>query len=136
MHGWFATVSMGLVSIFSEYNLQSLLTYTLAISSWFLPPFNETVLPYILTGVQISYCHLLTSPADYVAITMTLTFTNGSTTPQSVPVTILDDSIVEGSESFSLTLTTTETNVTVNPASATVNIQDDSNDGKLVRMIG
>ena len=67
---------------------------------------------------------------------MNLTFTNGSTTPQSVPVTILDDSIVEGSESFSLTLTTTETNVTVNPASATVNIQDDSNDGKLVRMIG
>ena len=94
------------------------------------------MLPYILTGVQISYCHLLTSPADYVTVTMNLTFTNGSTTPQSVPVTILDDSIVEGSESFSLTLTTTETNVTVNPASATVNIQDDSNDGKLVRMIG
>ena len=92
------------------------------------------MLPYILTGVQISYCHLLTSPADYVAITMTLTFTNGSTTPQSVPVTILDDSIVEGSESFSLTLTTTDS-VMVDPASATVNIQDDSNDGKLVRMM-
>jgi len=70
-----------------------------------------------------------------VAVAMTLTFTIGSTTPQSVPVTIIDDPIVEGSESFSLTLTTTETNVTVNPASATVNIQDDS-DGKLVRMIG
>ena len=66
---------------------------------------------------------------------MTLTFTNGSTTPQSVPVTILDDSIVEGSESFSLTLTTTDPNVTVNPASATVNIQDDSSDGKLVTVV-
>lgn len=69
-----------------------------------------------------------------MAVTMTLTFTNGSTTPQSVPVTIIDDPTVEGSESFSLTLTTTDTNVTINPASATVNIQDDS-DGKLVRMM-
>lgn len=70
-----------------------------------------------------------------MAVTMTLTFTNGSTTPQSVPVTILDDPTVEGSESFGLTLATTDPNVTVNPASATVNIQDDSNDGKLVRMM-
>jgi len=65
---------------------------------------------------------------------MNLTFTNGSTTPQSVPVTILDDPIVEESESFSLTLTTTDTNVTINPAPATVSIQDDS-DGKSVRMM-
>ena len=69
-----------------------------------------------------------------MAVTMTLTFTIGSTTPQSVPVTIIDDPIVEESESFSLTLTTTDS-VMVDPASATVNIQDDSNDGKLVRMM-
>ena len=66
---------------------------------------------------------------------MILMFRNGSTTPQNVPVIIIDDPTVEESESFSLTLTTTDTNVTINPASTTVNIQDDSNDGKLVRMV-
>jgi len=51
--------------------------------------------------------------------------------PQSMPVTIgiLNDTIVEGSESFNVTLTTTDT-VMLDPNSATVNIQDD--DGKLV----
>jgi len=82
-----------------------------------------------------SYCLPLTSPAgsDYIATTMTLTFLNGSTPPQSLPVIIgiVDDAAVEESESFSLTLTTTDT-VMLDPGSATVNIQDDSNDGKLV----
>ena len=63
---------------------------------------------------------------------MTLTFLNGSTAPQSMPVTIgiVNDTTVEGSESFSLNLTTTTDTVMLDPASATVNIQDD--DGKLV----
>ena len=82
-----------------------------------------------------SYCLPLTSPAgsDYTDTTMTLTFRNGSTTSQSIPVTIgiVDDPTVEESESFSLTLTTTDS-VMLDPASATVNIQVDSNDGKLV----
>jgi len=62
---------------------------------------------------------------------MTLTFLNGSMTPQTMSVTIgiLNDTTVEGSETFNVTLTTTDS-VMLDPASATVNIQDD--DGKLV----
>jgi len=64
--------------------------------------------------------------SDYAATTMTLTFLNGSTTPQNMSVTIgiVNDTTVEGSESFSVTLTTTDS-VMLGPASATVNIQDD-----------
>jgi len=69
--------------------------------------------------------------SDYIATTRTLTFPNGSTTPQSMSVTIgiVDDTTVEESESFNLTLTTSDTAM-LDPDSATVNIQDD--DGKLV----
>ena len=66
---------------------------------------------------------------DYTAITsMELTFSNGSTGPQTVMISTTSDTVVENTETFTLSLTTDEMNVTIVPTSsvATVNIQDSS----------
>ena len=57
---------------------------------------------------------------------MELTFSNGSTDPQTVTISTASDTVVENTETFNVSLTTNEANVTVVPTSsvATVNIQD------------
>ena len=65
---------------------------------------------------------------DYEAVTTNLTF-NASIPTQVVTIPILNDQIVENSESFRVTLTTFDTAVTLRSQTASVTIRD--NDRKL-----
>ena len=63
---------------------------------------------------------------DYVATSSDLTF-NATTSSQTVTIPILEDSIVEGSETIIVTLTSTDPAAILNPQSASISIED--NDG-------
>jgi uncharacterized delta-60 repeat protein/uncharacterized repeat protein (TIGR01451 family) len=64
--------------------------------------------------------------SDYTAATGTLTWNDGDFSPKPLTVTILNDSVVEGTESFSLTLTKPTGGATLGSRpSATVTVQDD-----------
>ena len=65
---------------------------------------------------------------DYEAVTTTLTF-NVSITTKVVTIPILDDMIIENSESFRVILTTFDTAVTLRLQTTSITIGD--NDGKL-----
>ena len=64
---------------------------------------------------------------DYIFTSSDLTF-NATTSSQTVTIPILDDNIVEGSETIIVTLTSADPAAIVNPSSASVTIED--NDGK------
>ena len=60
---------------------------------------------------------------------MELTFSD-TMLSRTVPITIVNDGVVEGNETFNVTLTTSDNAVVLNPVTATVDIQDDG-DSKL-----
>ena len=64
---------------------------------------------------------------DYTVTSSDLTF-DAATSSQTVTIPILDDDIVEDSETIIVTLTSTDPAAILNPSSATVTIED--NDGK------
>ena len=64
---------------------------------------------------------------DYRVTSSDLTF-NTTTSSQTVAIPILEDNIVEGSETITVTLTSADSAAIVNPPSASVTIED--NDGK------
>ena len=63
---------------------------------------------------------------DYTVTTSDLTFDAPSS--QTVTIPILEDNIVEGSETIIVTLTSGDSAAIVNPQSASITIED--NDGK------
>ena len=69
-----------------------------------------------------------TSGSDYTALTPgTLTFPAGSTTAQTISVTVLDDNVVEASETLVLGIAASGTlpaDVSVGTAEATLTIDD------------
>lgn len=63
--------------------------------------------------------------SDYTAATGTLTWAAGDTAPKTITVTVLNDTAVEGNETFSVTLSAPTGGAAVGtPASATVTITD------------
>ena len=64
---------------------------------------------------------------DYTVKSSGLTF-DAAPSSQTVTIPILDDNIVEGSETITVTLTSTDSAAILNPRSASVTIEDD--DGK------
>ena len=70
---------------------------------------------------------ILAATLDYIVTSSDMTF-NTTTSSQTVIIPILDDNIVEDSETIIVTLTSTDSAAIVNPSSASVTIED--NDGK------
>jgi len=64
---------------------------------------------------------------DYTVTSSDLTF-DAATSSQTVTIPIVDDDIVEGSETIIVTLTSTDPAAIPNPSSASITIED--NDGK------
>ena len=77
------------------------------------------------TEKHFSYIYAATM--DYIVTSSDLTF-NATTSPQTVTIPILEDQIVEGSETIIVTLTSADPAAILNPSSASVTIEDD--DGK------
>ena len=71
------------------------------------------------------------APADYQAVTRTITFSS-TVSIISISVTIIDDSILESTENFLVYLADpqNQTGVSIMPGTANVNIMD--NDSKLI----
>ena len=83
----------------------------------------------LVTGVAM-ICFSHTATEDYVSISdLTLIF-NLTVPFVQVPVTIVDDAIVEGDQSFFGNLNNPVGRVTLDPAQATVTITDDPIDSK------
>ena len=84
----------------------------------------------------ITQCYCSTAPADYISVSSEpLTFTRGSPS-DSVTITIRDDTIVEGLESFVARLsvnTVLYPGVRLAPDTADVHIRD--NDGKAIQNV-
>ena len=72
----------------------------------------------------------ITANLDYGQVNMRLSFGQGSGSRQCLNITIIDDSVLEGEESFLLVLRSDSAEVTTRNAS--VSIQD--NDGKSIGM--
>ena len=64
---------------------------------------------------------------DYVVTSSDLTF-DAATSSETVTIPLLEDDIVEGSETVIVTLTSADPAVILNPSTASVTIED--NDGK------
>ena len=62
--------------------------------------------------------------SDYTITSGTLTFNNGTTASLTIPVPILNDTLVEPSESFTVTLSNPSVNATIANATATGTITD------------
>ena len=75
------------------------------------------------------FVNYYTAPADYGETIEDLTF-DGSTGRQCVTVPIINDDILEDTESFTTNFTTSDSAVTLNPDLARVDIFEDPNDGK------
>ena len=69
----------------------------------------------------------ISAMVDYTVTSSDLTF-EAATSSQTVTIPIVDDDIVEGSETIIVTLTSADPAVILNPPSASVTIED--NDGK------
>ena len=65
-----------------------------------------------------------TADSDYTITSGTLTFNNGTTASLTIPVPILNDTLVEPSESFTVTLSNPSVNATIADATATGTIND------------
>ncbi|WP_281323157.1 Ig-like domain-containing protein [Flavobacterium aestivum] len=91
--------------------------FTISLSN---PVTTSTVVTYTVTGTA-------TNGTDYATITNTITIP-ANTISVTIPVTVIDDNILEGSESVIITLNSTNNAVTVTPivadATATVTIND------------
>lgn len=67
-----------------------------------------------------------TAPADYAAVATTVAFAAGDAAPKTVIVTIVDDTAIEPTETFTVSLTGPTGGAALgNPSTATVSIQDD-----------
>ena len=82
-------------------------------------------------SIRLLLTPVYVAPADYQAVTRTITFSSSVSTV-SVTVTIFDDSILESTENFvgNLTDPQSQTGISLTPSIANVNITD--NDGKLI----
>ena len=81
-----------------------------------------------IVHVSFMFYHFLPpAPSDYTTVSMDLTF-NASSTTHTVPISILGDTVVEGTESFTVSLVSADSAVILNPSTTTVTIEDD--DGK------
>ena len=78
------------------------------------------------TGI-FSTSQSATPPEDYNASPMTLEFSS-SVMSITVPVTIVDDDILENPETFSAVLTTGDPSVLLDPDVATVTINDNDSE--------
>ena len=74
---------------------------------------------------HFSYIHA--AIVDYVVTSSDLIF-NANTSSQRMKITILEDNIVEGSETIIVTLTSADPAAILNPSSASATIED--SDGK------
>ena len=83
----------------------------------------------MFVSVMFMESHFLIHAAtvDYIVTSSDLAF-NATTSSQTVTIPILEDDIVEDSETIIVTLTSTDSAAIVNPQSASVTIED--NDGK------
>ena len=66
---------------------------------------------------------------DYIPLSSSLTF-NASSDMECVDVMIVDDTVVEGEESFTVSLTTSDPDVMVENGTVVVVIMEDPDDGK------
>ena len=83
--------------------------------------------------ISTSTSQTATSPEDYSGTSpMTLEFSS-SVVSITVPVTIVDDDILENPETFSAVLTTADTDVFLQPNEATVRVSD--NDSKFFMLV-
>ena len=64
---------------------------------------------------------------EYTVINSELTF-DAATSSQNVTISIVEDDIVEGSETIIVTLTSTDPAAIINPSNGSITIED--NDGK------
>ena len=72
------------------------------------------------------------APGDYTTVTQTLTF-NQTTLSVDIPVTIIDDNLLEDNEMFfGMISNPSDSRVTLNPANANVTIED-FGDGKQIQ---
>ena len=80
-------------------------------------------------AVSVSYAtsnDTATAGSDYTAASGTVSFTNGQGGTKTIPIALLSDDAVEGSEKFTIALTTPTGGATLgSPASADVTILDD-----------
>ncbi len=96
---------------------------------------SHTGFPYVSVSFQflILICYngffmtLCLAPEDYTGLTQILTFT-ASMLSNGVPVTIINDDIVEGNETFFGVLSPQGQPVITNPDTATVLITEDPDD--------
>ncbi len=88
--------------------------------------FNDV---YRTNLVSIMYVICSAAPTDYTGTSADLTF-DGGTDRQCVTVPIINDDILEDTESFTASLTTSDSAVTLNPDLARVDISEGSIDGK------
>ena len=72
----------------------------------------------------------LHTDGDYSGLPVTVTFLTGDTEPRATNIAIVDDDLVEMTETISLQATTTDANSMISPNTATVFIID--NDGNCV----
>ena len=70
-----------------------------------------------------TYILMYAAGIDYTPVSRNLTF-NADLTIQVVEVPIIDDHIVEHSESINLTLVSTDSAVILNPSTSTITIED------------
>lgn len=62
----------------------------------------------------LCYLPFNAAPNDYTATTTTLTFPAGTSAPQSVPIPITNDDVVENDETFNVQASSTDSRVTIN----------------------
>jgi len=77
--------------------------------------------------VLVTVCDCVAGPSDYTGVSRQLSFQPGGT-ELCTAINIINDVILEDSETFSVQLTATDQAVILNPSSATVSIID--NDGE------
>ena len=86
-------------------------------------------------AVSVSYATsngTATAGSDYVAASGTLSWANGDTAPKTFTVTVLNDTLVEGNETFGVTLSGPTGGATLgSPSSATVTIIDTTAPGTI-----
>ena len=88
---------------------------------------TATITPAAPSGVILSFAtesSTATAPADYAARRSRLAIPAGQTA-FTVPVTLVDDALVEGNEQFSVTLSSSQPTVTMGLSETVVTIVDD-----------
>ena len=89
---------------------------------------------YLLSTVLPRYIYFLPpDPADYRGGTLPLTFSSITSAPQCGTISIENDDICEGDETFTCLLSTSDSQITLSPSAGTVTINDD--DGNLLLLL-